>query len=89
MSKLKREISKEKILAALSSITDSDEKQDVVSSGIISSVVVRNDSVGFAIEDFSTLKLVYHLAKKMQKGNDIELIPSINDPKNLYGLMLE
>lgn len=45
------------------------------------------DSVGFAIEDFSILKLVYTLAQELKLGVDIDLIPDIDDPKNLYGLI--
>lgn len=47
------------------------------------------DSVGFAIEDFSTLKLCYHLAKKFKFGKNIDFVPSsLEDCKDLYGLFL-
>lgn len=42
------------------------------------------DSVGFAIEDFSVLKLVYKLAKEQGIGKDMDLIPKMNDPRNLF-----
>ncbi len=42
------------------------------------------DSVGFAIEDFSILKLTYELAKEYKIGRDLELIPVMDDPKNLF-----
>jgi ornithine cyclodeaminase len=42
------------------------------------------DSVGFAIEDFSVLRLVYDLAKEHNIGNNLELIPELKDPKNLF-----
>lgn len=45
------------------------------------------DSVGFALEDFSTLKLVYKLAEELTLGKHIELIPELDDPKNLYSLI--
>ena len=45
------------------------------------------DSVGFAIEDFSTLKLIYHLAKKMGIGQEIPMTPVLEDPKNLFSLL--
>lgn len=45
------------------------------------------DSVGFALEDFSTLKLVYKLAEELKLGKHIELIPELDDPKNLYSLI--
>lgn len=42
------------------------------------------DSVGFALEDYATLSLVYDLANQYQLGSPIELIPDVSDPKNLY-----
>ncbi len=45
------------------------------------------DSVGFAIEDYSILKLVYNISEQLSLGTDINLIPDLNDPKNLYGLL--
>ena len=45
------------------------------------------DSVGFALEDFSTLKLVYQLAKQMNLGDEVNLIPQLDDPKNLFSLL--
>ncbi|MFK5882633.1 MAG: ornithine cyclodeaminase [Sulfurospirillum sp.] len=42
------------------------------------------DSVGFAIEDFSVLKLVYELAKKYNAGKELDLIPKMQDPKDLF-----
>ncbi|MCW8928931.1 MAG: ornithine cyclodeaminase [Gammaproteobacteria bacterium] len=45
------------------------------------------DSVGFSLEDFSILKLVYQLALKMNLGEEINLIPRPEDPKNLFRLL--
>jgi ornithine cyclodeaminase len=45
------------------------------------------DSVGFALEDYSILRVVYGLAEKHQLGTELELIPELNDPKNLFGLL--
>ncbi len=45
------------------------------------------DSVGFALEDFSTLKLIHQLANELHLGRQIELIPELDDPKNLYTLI--
>ncbi len=42
------------------------------------------DSVGFAIEDFSVLKLVYELAQKYKIGKELDLIPKMQDPKDLF-----
>jgi ornithine cyclodeaminase len=43
------------------------------------------DSVGFALEDYSVLRLVYDLVSKYNLGHDLNLIPPIKDPKNLIG----
>lgn len=45
------------------------------------------DSVGFAIEDFSTLRLVYELATEHNIGKDMSFIPQLDDVKNLFSLM--
>lgn len=42
------------------------------------------DSVGFAIEDFSTLRYLYDLAQEQDIGERIDLIPAPADPKNLF-----
>ena len=42
------------------------------------------DSVGFAIEDFSTLMVVNDLCIEHSLGEDIDLIPAPSDPKNLF-----
>ena len=41
------------------------------------------DSVGFAIEDFSALRYVRDLTVAQQR--DIDLIPALDDPKDLFG----
>lgn len=43
------------------------------------------DSVGFALEDFSALRYVLELAKEYREGEEIALIPVMDDPKNLFG----
>ena len=45
------------------------------------------DSVGFALEDYSVLRLVYELAKKNNIGQDMDLIPKISDVKDLFSLL--
>ena len=45
------------------------------------------DSVGFAIEDFSVLRLTLDLADKYNIGQDIEMVPPIKDPKNLFSAL--
>lgn len=41
------------------------------------------DSVGFAVEDFSALRLVHDLTA--ERRHLVDLIPELADPKNLYG----
>ena len=45
------------------------------------------DSVGFAIEDFSTLRVMQRLAKETGLGREIDLLPDAGDPKDLFGLI--
>jgi ornithine cyclodeaminase len=44
------------------------------------------DSVGFALEDYSALRFL-HLLLKEEKGSarQIDLVPLLDDPKDLYG----
>ena len=47
------------------------------------------DSVGFALEDFSILRLCYQLAQDYHAGMETKLIPdTLSDCKNLYGLLI-
>lgn len=45
------------------------------------------DSVGFALEDFSVLRLMYDIAKDENIGVPQELVPVLENPKNLYGML--
>lgn len=42
------------------------------------------DSVGFAIEDFSTLRYIRHLSEKYRIGEKIELVPQPANPRDLF-----
>jgi ornithine cyclodeaminase len=42
------------------------------------------DSVGFALEDYSTLRYVLALVERLGLGQDVELVPSAEDPKDLF-----
>ena len=42
------------------------------------------DSVGFALEDFSALRLLRDLAIELGLGRTIDLVPDLADPKNLF-----
>jgi len=44
------------------------------------------DSVGFALEDYSALRLLYELTTQDGLGSLIELVPELADPKDLYTL---
>lgn len=45
------------------------------------------DSVGFALEDYTVLKYFHSLAEKMDIGEKIDIIPNLDDPKDLFGLL--
>ncbi len=45
------------------------------------------DSVGFALEDFSALRLLRDLALELGLGRTIDLVPDMADPKNLFGAL--
>lgn len=47
------------------------------------------DSVGFALEDFSALRYVYRLALELDEGEDIALIPELENPKDLFGRVMD
>ncbi len=47
------------------------------------------DSVGFALQDYSVLRLTYNLAKELNIGKDLNLIPQIEDVKDLFYLLKE
>ncbi len=47
------------------------------------------DSVGFALEDFSILRLCYQLAQEYHLGKQISLIPNqMTNCKNLFGVLM-
>ncbi|MCW4455801.1 ornithine cyclodeaminase [Flavobacterium sp. MXW15] len=45
------------------------------------------DSVGFALEDYASLRLMRDYARELGLGRDAGLIPDMADPKNLFGYM--
>ena len=45
------------------------------------------DSVGFALEDFSALRYMWKIAGERQVLDTLCLIPALENPKNLYGLL--
>ena len=42
------------------------------------------DSVGFALEDYSTLRYVHEQARQRNLGVELELVPWADDPKDLF-----
>ncbi|MEJ8851717.1 ornithine cyclodeaminase [Variovorax rhizosphaerae] len=47
------------------------------------------DSVGFALEDLSALRYVHKLALAHDVGREIDLVPTMDDPKDLFGYSLQ
>ncbi|WP_150466595.1 ornithine cyclodeaminase [Francisella sp. SYW-9] len=45
------------------------------------------DSVGFAVEDFSALRLTLDLAERYDIGSQMDMVPPIKDPKNLFSAL--
>ena len=43
------------------------------------------DSVGFALEDYSALRFLHALLKEQRGGRQIDLVPALDDPKDLFG----
>ena len=46
------------------------------------------DSVGFALEDFAALRFMRDAALELGIGETLELVPAMDDPKNLFGQCL-
>ncbi|NIF18550.1 ornithine cyclodeaminase [Pantoea sp. Cy-639] len=51
------------------------------------SQVTLFDSVGFALEDYSALRYVLDVAKTLEIGHDIALVPDLKNPKDLFALL--
>ncbi len=47
------------------------------------------DSVGFALEDFAALRFMHEAALELGLGERLDLVPSLADPKDLFGLLRE
>ena len=45
------------------------------------------DSVGFALEDYAALRYLYQLQTAHHAPSRIDLIPTLSNPKNLFGLL--
>ena len=45
------------------------------------------DSVGFALEDFSILNLIYQLAQDLNLGTEINLLPDLGNVKDLFSVL--
>lgn len=45
------------------------------------------DSVGIALEDYSVLKLIYRLMQQYQLGKPVDLIPDVQDSKDIYSIL--
>ena len=69
------------------------EFADIVASGHSArssgSQVTIFDSVGFALEDFSALRFLHLLLKEQREAaRQIDLVPRLDDPKDLFGGVL-
>jgi ornithine cyclodeaminase len=47
------------------------------------------DSVGFALEDYSALRLIYELSQQNALGHELALLPEPADPKDLFRMLTE
>ena len=48
------------------------------------------DSVGFALEDFSSLRYLMRIHQEERGGErQIDLVPDLEDPKDLFGLLAD
>jgi ornithine cyclodeaminase len=54
---------------------------------VSSAQVTVFDSVGFALEDFSALRMLRDLAIELGLGRTVDLVPTLADPKNLFGAL--
>ena len=45
------------------------------------------DSVGFALEDYSALRYLYKLQRQQNRPHQIDLIPDLDNPKDLFALL--
>jgi ornithine cyclodeaminase len=45
------------------------------------------DSVGFALEDYSALRYMRDVSNKLRKKRKISLVPTLADPKDLFGII--
>ncbi len=45
------------------------------------------DSVGIALEDFSVLRFIYNLTERHELGEELNLTPVINNPKDLISML--
>jgi ornithine cyclodeaminase len=46
------------------------------------------DSVGFALNDFSSLRYLYRLNRAQHNAAKIDLVPSLDNPKDLFGALV-
>lgn len=47
------------------------------------------DSVGFALEDYSALRLIYELSQQYGLGHELALLPEPANPKDLFRMLTE
>ncbi|MDE2368633.1 MAG: ornithine cyclodeaminase [Burkholderiales bacterium] len=55
---------------------------------VAADAVTMFDSVGFALEDYAALRLMGELAAGLGLGQQVDLIPTLRDPRDLYAELL-
>jgi len=85
---------KEAELQSLSDVTvqaSVDEFWEIVAGTKVgrknNSEVTLFDAVGIALEDFSILRLINSLIEQEGIGSEVDLIPALDDPKNLFSIL--
>ncbi len=82
IQRYKKEEGKKKVFAELHELVNQEKKGRENDNEI-----TLYDSVGIGLEDYSILKLTYKLLEKYNLGQELNIIPNIKDPKNLFSLL--
>ncbi len=82
IQRLKRNVAKKLVTAELYELVNGSKKARENDKQI-----TLFDSVGIAMEDYSALRLTYELAQKYGIGEELNLVPVINDPKDLFSFI--
>lgn len=75
-------MAKEKVYAELYELIRGEKQGRIADTDI-----TLYDSVGIGLEDYSALRLTYDLSNRYQLGQELDLTPVLEDPKNLVSLL--